>query len=651
MSFLKERKFQVFIFCFAFLLFANTLNHDYAWDDSIVITENPTVKKGFKGIPELFIKSNSDYKADKYGYRPITLSSFAIEYGLFGSNSKAGHFFNVIYFSLLCVLLFRVLLKIFQSYSNLLPFAATLIFAAHPIHSEVVANIKSRDEIFNLLFSLLSLNNMLEFTAGKNIKYLLYSVIFFLLAFLSKENAIAFLAIIPLTLIYKQGFSKIKRLIIPVLVMMVLFVFCVFIVRLYTSSTVGAELSKDAGIYYENGILGNSFFYTDKLLEKFANAFLLLLLYLKNYFWPIQLVYFSGYNQIPVAKWSDVGVLISVAIHVSVLGYAFLQRQKRPELLYTLIFYFLSISVYLHIAKTLADTMADRFYFVPSLGITLFILFLSDLLLKKSIKDLKVENIYKSKSHSLLKYSFVSVLSILCLLTFSRNKAWKNNETLITNDMPALENCARAHQYYADILQDKLTKAFDPALEEKMIHHYRRSIQISDASYYSYLKLSMYFNKSKRINESIQLLDTMMVKFPKQADVYFTLGEAYYIKQNYAKAIQLLKESENLAPNVAITYHYLGLAQSKNKEFNEALKTINTCEEKFGVSANTSDIKSEIFYDSGDVNKSTETLLLMLNYGSDPAAIYKKIIGRYQLLKMDAEAKHYYDIARSKGIL
>lgn len=651
MSFLKENKLQAFIFCFAFLLFANTLNHDYAWDDSIVITENPTVKKGFKGIPELFIKSNSDYKADKYGYRPITLTSFAIEYGLFGQNPKAGHFFNVICFSLLCVLIYTVLSKIFSSYSNLLPFVATLVFIAHPIHCEVVANIKSRDEIFAFLFSLLSLHSMIKFSENRKTKYLLHSAFLFILAFLSKESAIVFLALIPLTLFYIQGFTQIKRILVPVLIMSGLLLLCVLTVKTYTSSKVGVDLSKGAGIFYENGILGNSFFHTDKLVEKLANAALLLLLYLKNFVLPTQLVYFSGYNQIPVAKWTDISVIFSAILFASLLVYAIVKRSKKPELFYSVVFYFVSISIYLHIVKTLADTMADRFFFVPSLAMILCFVFLLEILFKKSIKTISLNTLLKNNTYGLLKYSTGFILCLLSLVTFSRNKVWKNNEALISNDMPKLENCARAHQYYADMLQEKLNVVYNATREDEMIMHYKKSISISNASYYSYLKLSMYYNKINRINEAISLLDTMLLKFPKQADVYYTIGEAYYKKQEYQKSISYLKESKILAPNVATTFFYLSLALSKNKQYTEALSNITECEQKFGINANTIEIKSEILFDSGEINKSTETLLQLLNYGRDATGVYKQVIGRYQLLKMDTEAMKYYKMAREKGIL
>ena len=115
-------RLKVILFLFVFLIYGNTLRHDYVWDDSIVITENPQIQKGIKGIPDLFIKSNSDYKYDKYGYRPVTLTSFAIEVSFFGLSAHAQHFFNVFYFGVLCIVLYNVIRKLFQQYSSTVSF-------------------------------------------------------------------------------------------------------------------------------------------------------------------------------------------------------------------------------------------------------------------------------------------------------------------------------------------------------------------------------------------------------------------------------------------------------------------------------------------------------------------------------------------------
>jgi hypothetical protein len=101
------------VFMLGFLQFSNTLNHDYAWDDTIVILENPDVRSGFAGLEEIWHKQHSDYIHDQIGYRPLVLSTFAIEQEFFPMNPKIGHLMNVAYFAMLCMVSLFFLHEIF----------------------------------------------------------------------------------------------------------------------------------------------------------------------------------------------------------------------------------------------------------------------------------------------------------------------------------------------------------------------------------------------------------------------------------------------------------------------------------------------------------------------------------------------------------
>lgn len=651
---LSDKRLNIVIFVCAFLVYANTIGHEYAWDDSIVITENPRVQKGFSGIPYLFIKYNSDYRADKYGYRPITLTSFAIEYGLFKNKPGVGHLMNVLYFAILCLVLFKVLKKLFYNYTVLAPLLVTLIFIVHPIHVEVVANIKSRDEIFALLFSLLSLNQMIIFGDTGKVKHILYSSLLFILAFLSKESAIVFLAIIPLTLLYLKGWHQVKLLIKPMVAIAALVIVSACIVKLYTTSTAGASASKGAGIYHEGGILGNSFFYTDVFMSKLANAFTVLAYYLKNFFYPVNLVYFYGYNQIPIAGWDSPLVLSSLLVHLTLMLISVLCVKKNPLISYSIFFYFLSIFIYTHLFRTLADTMADRFLFTPSVGLIMLVVLLLEKALKLNFKILDPAMLISAKADNkylpAFKYGTAGLLLLLAGLTFSRNSVWKNNEALVTHDMPYLENCARANYYYADILQGKLQKGYNTAMEADMIARYRKSIAISKESYYSFTRLASYFVQVRRYQEAINLLDTALQYYGNQADPHYCIGQAYYGAGEFKKATWHLQRSLDLAPEVSETYYYLGMALARNKEFDRALQIINTQKQKFGPSLAVSEAFGLIYFEKGEPDESAKFTLQMLDYGANPETIYGIVIGRYQLLKMDDSAAFYYKQARDRGL-
>ncbi len=189
------------IFAFAFLLFFNSISNEYAMDDELVTINHRLTSKGIAAIPEIF---TSPYYEDAAGYsfeyRPVVLASFAIEHSLFGENPHVSHFWNVLLYALSCVLLFHVLKGLFRDYSVYLAVGASLLFAAHTAHTEVVCNIKCRDEILALFFSLLTLQCSLN-AITKSWKWLLLVTAVFTLALMSKISVMPFVMLIPILMI------------------------------------------------------------------------------------------------------------------------------------------------------------------------------------------------------------------------------------------------------------------------------------------------------------------------------------------------------------------------------------------------------------------------------------------------------------------
>ena len=107
-----------------FLLYGNTLGHEFALDDAIVVTDNDFTKKGFSGIWD---QLSNDQFVGFYGqkkelvsggrYRPLSMVVFNIQYGLFGESAFVGHFTNVLFYILNGFLLFLVLNRLLYSYT------------------------------------------------------------------------------------------------------------------------------------------------------------------------------------------------------------------------------------------------------------------------------------------------------------------------------------------------------------------------------------------------------------------------------------------------------------------------------------------------------------------------------------------------------
>ncbi|MCU0360395.1 MAG: tetratricopeptide repeat protein [Bacteroidia bacterium] len=108
------------------------------------------------------------------------------------------HFNNIWTYALGCMFLYLVFARYFFRTNQDLAFLAALLFTMHPIHSEAIANVKSRDEIFSLIFVSLTFLYSFKFLETKRNWDLVWASLMFLLALLSKEYAIMLLILVPL---------------------------------------------------------------------------------------------------------------------------------------------------------------------------------------------------------------------------------------------------------------------------------------------------------------------------------------------------------------------------------------------------------------------------------------------------------------------
>ncbi|XP_051580547.1 protein O-mannosyl-transferase TMTC2 [Myxocyprinus asiaticus] len=142
----------------AFILYVNTLDADFCYDDSRAIKTNqdllpetPWINIFYDDFWGTLLTHSGSHKS----YRPLCTLSFRLNYALSGLNPWSYHLINV--------LLHCAAAALFSSFSGLLlgsgrwSLLAGLLFAAHPIHTEAVAGIVGRADVGAALFFLLAL--------------------------------------------------------------------------------------------------------------------------------------------------------------------------------------------------------------------------------------------------------------------------------------------------------------------------------------------------------------------------------------------------------------------------------------------------------------------------------------------------------------
>lgn len=421
--FFQKYKYQIILLLVSLVLYGNITQNSYALDDEFVTGKDHVTSKGFKAIPEVFktfhVKDESD---NKYEYRPMVKVSFCIESGIFGVNPHRGHFFNIIFYWLALILLFKLLRLLFKEIPEFTLFLVVLLFAFIPVHSEVVDSLKNRDVVLSFIFTLLGFLQIILYIDTKKWYRLLSGFLFFILAYLSKFDVVPFMIIIPLILL-KQRKINLKIIIGIVVLFLLAFVMYKLTKRGIMGRAGGVE--HRLFMYFENPL------YFDKSFAlKMSSALNSLGFYVKMLLFPTKMASYYGYNVLPVFSFTSVYAVTGI-LAVGILIWFFIRKFNKPDLIWHgVVFFGASVSMYLNIIAPAPGIVADRFLFFASIGFCLIVvqLLFFDPKTKKYPAQFSNLNI-KQKSILLIVLLFFGGLII------SRNKEWKDRLTLFEADV------------------------------------------------------------------------------------------------------------------------------------------------------------------------------------------------------------------------
>jgi len=435
------------VFISSFLLYANTLTHNFTIDDAIVITQNDFTKKGLKGIPDIFrydtfrgfFKVEGKDKLVSGGrYRPLTLAMFAIEYEIFGQNPFGGHLINILCFSLLCLLIFLSLERMLESSKmkvGMLPFVVTLLFAFHPIHTEVVANIKGRDEIMSMLLGTASL----FFLVNEKGKYrIVLAALMMFLAMLAKEMAATFvpIAVLIYFVLRKQNVVNSVKASWPLLLGMLPYMIIRFKILGFGDVVYGnMEMMNNPFVKVQNGG-----YVLMEQGEKVASIIFSLGFYIKLLFIPHPLSHDYYPRAIGIPVMSDWEVLVSLLIYGALI-YVFIKNYRKKRFLSFGIGYFLiSLILVSNILFPIGTHMGERFLFMGSLG---FCIALGRFIWKPDQKQ--------DTRMAIL----MGVLALFALKTVTRNPVWESDFKIFQTDVLITGNSAKINQAAGGSLVDR----------------------------------------------------------------------------------------------------------------------------------------------------------------------------------------------------
>lgn len=576
----------------AFLLYANTFGHEYAQDDAIVITENMYTTQGIKGWAGIFSKDTffgyfkvegKDRLVSGGRYRPLSLALFAVEYQFFGDNPGIMHVFNALWYALVVLMVYISVLWLFRLslekggqlsvQQHYIAFAAALIFAVHPVHTEAVANIKGRDEIMSLLGSLAALVCSLRAYHERQWRWMLPAMLAFFLGLLSKENAITFLAVVPLAiwLFGRATVGETVRYSAPLLVAALAFL-------LLRAAVIGWEFGPESRELMNNPFLKiESNRWVDfSASEKLATIIYTLGKYLQLLVLPYPLTHDYYPRQIPIMGWTDLRTLLSLLAYAALLVYGLRQLLARKPAAFMVWFFIATISIVSNLVFPIGTNMSERFLFMPSVAYGFAVAWLlAHFFIKKPAGKSQWTALWASTGLIVLVYA---------ALTLARNPVWKNNYTLFTTDIQTSAQSAKLQNAAAGELSSYWLGLPDRdnrrEIVERALGHAREAVRIHPSYLNAYLIMGNCYNYLQRYDESVEAYQKALTINPdfEQADVNLALtyrdAGRYYgeQRQDLPKALYYLQEAWRRNPADYETARLLGVANGMSGNHSKAIE-------------------------------------------------------------------------------
>jgi len=575
--------FFVSLSIITFSIYSFSTKCGYVWDDGLYITKNNDIQNLRWENIKLFF--TSFYAGN---YQPLSMLMYAIENKLSHDPISLFHIDNILIHIVNSILVFIVIQKLTSGNVWVASITAAFI-AVHPMHVESVTWISERKDVLYTFFFLLSLAFYCDYIKKPKIYLLAIVCLFFVLSCLSKSAAV----ILPLVLVLFDYYTNRTfhwKMIVEKLP---------FFVISLAFGIIAINSQKDSGSIQEMAP-------TMSFIEHISIVSFSSLNYICKAIIPINLSILYPYP-IEIGKILPLYYYLSIPVLCSLLFFVWYSRKWGKDILFGFLFFILTIILVLQLIPVGAASMADRYSYVPYIGL----FFIIGKLFEKLWDEKRFKKQYKQIAIVVLLIGFVSFASI----TEMRVKVWENEEILFSDAINKYPQCnfpyfVRASNYI-DVYVDRLF-ANDSI---------NRRIYINKA-------LSDYKNA---------LIYTINPK--RKADVLYSIGYSYAKLNDIVKAVEYYNKCIEISPNGSTASlnrgscyldYYANIVYKNNKlEHEKYLKLAQKDFENVIQYTDKIDDKAKAFFDLALVYFNLQDNVSAIKYNSEAIAIYPDYTDAY----------------------
>jgi tetratricopeptide (TPR) repeat protein len=523
------------VFLLAILLYANTLDGQFVFDDLQNVVENRWIRS-VSHLPEVFSThaAGFDEGRDSSYYRPLLHVAYLTTYAIFGLRPWAFHLVNILMHATVSVLVFLTTLRLVTRFESrlqsqpvtgaILALAPALVFASHPVHTESVAWIAG---LTDLSYALFFMWGFLAYTRRglPDTVDRIISAVFLFLAALCKEPALS----LPIVLLAYEWiffparprifFARAARNLLPQAIAAALYLMLrVLAMGGFAPSELPIDLS--AG-------------------QLFLNASVLFGDYLRLLVAPIDLTAIHGWSPV-LSVWTPravVGLLLPAVLAVTMWT-----ARRRPLVAMGTVLVLVPLAPALYVPALGADILAERYLYLPTWGFGLL------------VGCLGAEIVLRApRLRAAVVVGILLLLSTYSVATVARNAVWRDSLTLWTDAARKAPDSAVAQEYLGFAL-------LEAGRYEESIRANERALVLDDRRANAMVNAGVAYFMIGHHSEAGTWFERAIQTRPGLAEAHSGLGDVLRVQGQTLRAIEVYRQALSLNPTHASAHQGLAIA-------------------------------------------------------------------------------------------
>jgi len=526
-------------------IYWNSLGNSFHYDDELIVVYNRNIQT-LKNLP-YFFTSPGMLSADPHivgHYRPLVVTSYAINYALGGLDTWGYHLVNLFLHIGTALLVYFAIKGMTDS--NFAALASGLIFLVHPFNSETVNYITARSSSMSGFFYLLSFYGWMNFREAKSTLYYLFSLLAFIAGMMSKEVVIT----LP-------------------------FVLWLYDLYFYRPSSMPEGRSRWSGFLLD---WKNYLSYLPFLLIVIIPYFVIRFVTLNRVLDPFQRdLWTQGLTQIPVLSkhWKMFFIPSPLTpFHVVKIEKTFFTVAVISSVIFLSVY--ITIALLLSKVRSQTSKVASFFMFwffvvlLPTTIIPLNAIFQENRGYLAIVSFAVLVGLIIHAIHVRSKWAGIGVLVLLIIVysgaTFQRNKVWKDEVSLWSD-------AARKFPRSPEILTALGIAYRRAGMEDRAIEASSRALEIGGHNnFFAHENLARVYASRGKLDLAIKEFKMAIEVYPYKADTHNELGSLYYKIEKFEYAEKEYLNAIDLDPVYYKSYFNLGVLYTRLGRVDEAIE-------------------------------------------------------------------------------